>query len=222
MFKRIILIVCLVSTVSCAGGGGGDGGGGGRTKETALRLLHGSVIGVPVDVLIGGLLIQSARFGDVTSYVPVEKGQTVISVERANNPGTVEAALTNTFEKDTEYSLLLYATSSSGETRAVIFPEPIERPEKGFARVQVVNALEGSPSVALAVAGVSTVATPLATASGFVIVPAGLQQIVVRDANGNTLANQPITLVDRGESTILVTGSKSLGFVTTRQFDDLD
>ncbi|HQH28953.1 MAG TPA: hypothetical protein PLP17_16290, partial [Oligoflexia bacterium] len=52
--NTVMLCLCLVAAAAfagaCSGGGGGGGGGAGRTRETALRIVHGSIDAAPVTV----------------------------------------------------------------------------------------------------------------------------------------------------------------------------
>ena len=209
------------------GGGGGGGGNSGKTTETAVRVIHASIDLEPVDLRIETQLpedpaLQRAKFGDVTSYVPIKSQGHVFSFLRANT-GAPVFSLNGTLEEETEYTLLLSGKNIDDTFKVSLIPEPVVEPEPGFARLQLINALVGSAPMIAVVGSVSTPQAPFSLASGYVDVPSGLQQsVLVRTTTGRGVSSVLVDFADRGEITVVVGGDNSLGVVTTRLFADLD
>jgi hypothetical protein len=220
--KRISTLIACLACVLAGCGGGGGGGGGGRTTETAIRLIHGAIDGPPVEVLHGSVFIQSARFTDVTGFVPVDPGPNNISVQRANSPGVTQNSLSQTLAEDTEYTVLIFSDSDGGQPRASLFEEPVVRPAAGLSRVQLINALLGSSPLELVIGGAASARAGYGTTSGFIEVGSGAQLGSVRNAAGQEVASLSLTLVDRGELTIVLIGSVELGQAFVRLYEDLD
>lgn len=216
-------VVLLVFFSSCSGGGGGDGGGGGRTRDTAVRIVHGAIEAVPVSVL-GGVdqLIQTARYAEATTYAPVNDGPITLSVERLNSPGVVLRNIQATLEKKTEYTLFVFGSAEGSNLNISLLTDNTERPEPGMAHLAVLNGYQGPGSIFAQSSDVVLGEVGFGSTSGFQLVASGPQTILVRDASGNALSSITTTIADRGELTLLVTGSSELGVLFTTLYNDLD
>ncbi len=224
--NTVMLCLCLVAAAAfagaCSGGGGGVGGGAGRTRETALRIVHGSIDAAPVTVRIGDVFLQKAAYAEVTSYVPVVPGPAVVTVERANAPGDIVAQLNIDFRPETEYSLFVVGETRHNDFGVTVIEEPVVRPASGIARLQLLNALPDSAAVKLQGTGFTVGPTGFSASSGFVEVPGGVQPVTVAYDNGRVIGQIELQLEDRGEATVVVSGSGDLRLNFTRVYYDLD
>lgn len=216
------VLTCIVALSGCGGGGGDGGGGAGRTTETAVRMIHASIDGAPLTASIPGLVLQKARFAELTSYVPLQPGGVNITVERVNSPGVTVGNISAVLAEDTEYTLFVHGSAQAGTIEALLLTEPVERPEEGTARVQLLNGYIGSSGMELRGTGFGTPRAAEGASSGFITVPSGVQQISVVDERGRTIQSAAITLEDRGEATVVISGSRDLGISFLRTYVDLD
>jgi len=229
-------VLCLFAACSGGGGGGGDGDGddnsgkksdeaavpAGRTSKTGLRIIHGAVRGVPIEVSVPGQLIQRAKFADLKGYAKLKPGEQTLVIERANSPGTIIQQFTATIEKKTEYTVLALGGNSSTSLAVQLIADPVERPEPGFGRFQALNALEGASGLTFTVDGTPIGPVNFGSRSAFVQLPSGAKSVTVSNSRGAQVARASFNLADRGEVTFVVTGSTGLGAVFSRVYEDLD
>jgi hypothetical protein len=217
-------LVVAALTSGCSGGGGGGEGGGSRERstDTAVRIIHGAVDKPPVDLTVDGLFVESARFGEATDYVAVPEGAHSFSLAATNSPQTVLSTLPVTLNKDTEYSLLLYGKEENESYNAVIIPDQVVRPEKGFASVRVVHSVAAQSPLTVTANTTPLPQTAFGQASPFTTIPSGATQFVVRNRDGGTVATAATTIEDRAEVTVVVTGDQALGAYFVTLFNDLD
>lgn len=222
-------VALLTGLTSCGGGGGGEGGGGGstldastRTTGTGVRIIHASLDVEPVDLKIAEQYLNHGAFMDVTYFAKAPGGLTDVTLERGNSPGV--SIFSNKLElgDKIEYSLLLSGSVTNRNFAVTVLEEPVSRPEKGFARVQLVHALEGSGTITAQGAGITLGPVPFRTATESITVPSGAQTFVVTNNRGGVIANLPVTLADRGEATIVIGGDAARGVSIPRVFTDLD
>ncbi len=222
----VSLTLILVSTSLFACGGGGGGGGDGRTTDTGLRIIHAAIAISPLELVIPGVEtddggpIQKAAYAETTSFVRAEKGETIIQLQRANSPGVFFESIPTTLEEKTEYSIFVYGDFEIGNDRVALLAEPVEQPESGFARVQLLNGLGGASRLEIAGSGATGVAR-FGNTSGFLEVPFGPQTFTITES-GFPITTVPVDIPDRGEATIVVSGSQTLGSTFTRVYLDLD
>lgn len=220
--KLCLALVVTLAFSACGGGGGGGDGGGGRTTKTALRLIHASIDGSPLEVKLGDVVVQKARFAEVTAYAAVEQGPSLVEVGRVNSTGVLLGRIPLTLEKETEYTLFVVGAARDSQETVVVLEEPVARPERGFARVQLLNGLIGATSLRGEIGGVSLGPVLLGASSGFVDVASGAENLIVRGASSQELLQVALLLEDRAEATVLVTGSQELGIRISRIYPDLD
>lgn len=225
----IFLSIFVLSAFTSCGGGGGGGGGDGdtndgtrRTTNTGIRILHGALDIEPVDLKIGEKYLGRTSFMKENFYAESGDGSQVVTLERANSPGVNIYSAPLALADKTEYSLLLSGMASHNNFAVTVLEEPIVRPEKGLARMQLVNLLEGSPPLTLTAGGVSTGAAPFRLASGYVELAAGPQVLNVTNAQGGLVSSIPFTIADRGEVTVMLGGFTSENIIVARVFTDLD
>ena len=220
--KTLLSLSMFVLFASSCGGGGGGGDGEGRTTETAVRIIHASLDTMPLTVASGPLLLQKARYLDITGYVPVPDGPTILTVERANLPGSVLANLNLQLEPETEYTVFVTSRPGSGDEQAVALADPVARPEEGFGRIQLLNAVEASGRIALKGANFDSGPALEGASSGFRDVPFGPISLSLIDRNGREMLPLALDVPDRGELTVVGAGSGPLGVAFARVYPDLD
>lgn len=213
----LALFVVAVSN-ACGGGGGGSG-----DKETAVRTLHGSVDGSPLVLYVDDLAVEESRFAQVGPYQPVDSGEHKLRLERANSPGVVLSEFNQTFEDETEYSLLVYGTVSGGAEAVAFITDQVEKPDEGFAFVRIYSAVDGESSVGLiADSGEKTEMTPLGRASSYVVVTSGGHKFSVVNKSGKVIDSLVLDVPDRSDVSVFATGSTELGIVFTPVILDVD
>ena len=187
-----------------------------------MRILHGAISGSPIAVKIGGQEVQSAAFSDVTYYTPVASGPVILTIERAHSPGVIITEFGTTLAEKTEYSVLALGDEQSGGTTIQLIAEPAERPAKGMARIQLVNAVGGVTPIIAEGDGVSLGPVDYGQASGYITVPSGVKSLGVRPSWGAEMIRVTVALDSQGEATVLVTGSGGLGLTYAWVYPDLD
>ena len=225
-----LLAFCLRSFSAltlCACGGGGGGGGGTddgtkRTTGTGIRIISGALDAPPVDLKIGEQYLNRGAFLLPNFYAAVDSGLQNVILERANSPGETIFSQALTLADKTEYSLLLSGREARGTFAATVLEEPVVRPEKGQARVQLVNLLEGSGSLIMSGGGVTQGPVPFGGASGYAVLASGPQTFVITNSRGGIVGTIPTTITDRGEVTIVTGGSTAEGVVLSKVYNDLD
>jgi|GEM_PF-3041256 len=221
LINSLVLIVLLAAISSCSGGGGDDGGGG--TRETAVRVLHGSIDASPVTLVQGGINLQTSRFAEPRDYIPVEPvGLTSFAVERANSPGNLIASLGPVLEKKTEYSVLVTGSSADSTLSAAWLVDQTDRPDPGLALVRVVNSVSGVSRVSASFGASPMLSAASGSGSDYAEVPSGLTSVRVFDANRNLILSRNINIADRSELTLLVTGDRELNVYFATEFVDYD
>lgn len=215
--------LCLLLILTyCGCGGGGGGGGDGRTRETAVRLIHGSLDGTPLTLKIAGVPVLSAGFLQTSQFVPVAPGPQSLVIEQANIDGAVVRTIPLTLEKETEYTLFVSGESRNSAENVQVLIEPVEQPERGEGRLRFLNSVIGVDSLTLQAPGFSSGAVGQGQGSGFITTTSGLRQFDVVDRSGRVLGSIQFELADRGEATVLAAGSRELGVFFTQHYDDLD
>lgn len=218
--------IVLLQLGACSGGGGGGGGADGRTTDTAVRLIHASIDAVPfsLSVIQDGVstAIQTARYAQSTSYVPVAEGNQLITLERANTPGAVVASFPTQLKEETEYTFFVLGEERRGNFRTTLIEDLVSRPEEGFSLVQVLNGFDDDSAITVSVAGASQGPIGLGGSSGFFELPIGPQTFVISTVGGGERARVTVDLADRGETTILLSGSADLNVNFVTLYSDLD
>jgi Domain of unknown function (DUF4397) len=225
---RRSFLICLIfllfcSLLSCASGGGGEGGGGGgRTTGTAVRLIHSGIDIAPLEMQVGAEYLQKMGFGDLSQYVKVSEGQISIALQRANSPGNIFRTINETLASSTEYTVFVFGSIERSTSSAVLLPDPVVRPEAGFARVQLLNGVDGIGKLTMKAPGAEALDALFGGSSGYVTLPMGPQVIPIVNQKGHTVATFNVVLEDRGEASLVLEGSDDLGVVFQRVFTDLD
>ncbi|MCB0324465.1 MAG: DUF4397 domain-containing protein [Bdellovibrionales bacterium] len=216
------IAMCLTLLPAGCGGGGSGGGDSRRTEKTAIRVIHGSVDGTPVQVAVPLGVVQKARFAEVTTYVPVEKGEQVVTVDRANSSGVRVAQFSTLLEDKTEYTVFVSGEARTGDLSAQLFSDPVERPESGFARLRLYHALEGEGALTLRASELSAPGIRRGQRSDSLDVPAGPQTIDVVDSRGTVISSLAVELEERSEVAVLLAGNAGLEVVFTKLYTDFD
>lgn len=222
--KIFIAVLCIALTVSGCGGGGGGGGSSssGRTTHTALRIVHGSLDEAPITVQLPDHDVQTARFGELTSYVQMDEGPQLLTVHRANAPAEVLKQFSFDFEKNTEYTLFLSGVSRQDTAEIAMITDRVIRPAQGLAAVRFMNSFQSRAELELTVGDRSLGTVDLGAVSDYVELPAGPYHCRIARDNGAEISSFDIVLPDRGEATVVASGAETPFFVTTPVYMDLD
>jgi len=225
---RNMLFVTLVSLLcSCGGGGGGGGesaadGSSGSLKRgvsTAVRLIHADVESSPINLKTSSI-IQSAKFAQEVFYQQINSGPIVFSLEQLN--GNTVTTIPADLQRDTEYTILISRNSSQGNPVYRLITDNMQRPGSGFHYVNVIHALNQTGNISVSVGAVNFESQSKNSVSSFLLVPSGSAELVVKNSSGGVMSQKTLTLEDQGETTIVISGDASLGFVTVREYKDLD
>ncbi len=222
--ERSFWPVCfvLIALLLGACGGGGGGGDGGRSTGTSFRIIHASVDSSPYSVSAGDKFLQKAAYADVTEYVPLDQGPVLLTVSRLNFPGDVLTQIASNTKESTEYSLFVFGEKRRGSFRTTMLEEPVVRPAKGQARVQLLNALPDHPRAVLTATGLKIGPVNYSTSSGYTEVASGPLAVSVGTEDGRVISSQTLLLPDQGEATVVVSGSADLNVRFVRVYYDLD
>lgn len=235
--NKVFLTLLFSSFIlsSCGGGGGGGGGGssdsdssdalGGnlkRTTKTALRIVHGAIDTTPVVVSIGDKTIQSARYEQSKLYQGVSAGDALVLVSRQNDPAHLFTQLAASFAKDTEYTVFVVSKSSGTGLDIKLITDVVSRPESGRGLLRIMNAYQESSSVQVSTAAATVPAVTFGNVSDFIDVASGPITVNFSASSGGGINGGVFDVPDRGELTLLVTGSKRLGVSFVQQYRDLD
>ena len=221
---RMAVILVFCSSIAACGGGGG--GGGGRTRETAIRIIHGAVESPPLAVRgvnKDGVsdVLQTAKFTEQTIYVPIKEGAQEIRVEHANAPEIVVNVFSQAFNKETEYSVFAYP-GPDGDTNLKLIEEPVAQPEKGFARLRFLNAAKGQTRVSVTSSGLALPVVSYGGVSEFVDIPTGPRRIEFHGSERELIGYMDVNPGDRAEIYLLVSGTDEFSTFFITEYDDLD
>lgn len=228
IFSSATLFAVILSvTVGCSGGGGGGGGSSAdgtlkRSTKTGLRILHGALDLPPVTVRIPEQLLFTAGYAEGNFYHSAPEGAVTINLDFQVPGGITTRAISPTLVKDTEYSVFVFGSYAANNLNTLLIEDAVLRPETGFARFRLFNAYQGGGALSATIGGVAIPATSYGSASGFIDLASGAQSLVVKDGSGRTVSSLALTLDDRGETTIMITGNKELGVVFAPEYKDLD
>jgi len=229
--KFLFLLISLLSLCSCSGGGGGGGdseessedSSNGRTTLPGLRIIHGSIDGSPLTAKISGLGVQTARYVEPRFFSRIEEGQDVnIVIDRARSIGVGLTNFVTDIENGNEYTVFVFGSVSDDTATARLLVEPVIQPDDGFARIRILNALEGSGGVVLETLGLVQEAESIGEATEFSEIPSGPRTLFVRTDTGSPLGSLEIEVENRSEISVLVTGSLELGVVYVKAYTDFD
>jgi len=208
-----------LALVSCGGGGGGSGGG--RSTGTGLRVIHASMDLPPVVITVNGSEFTRASYGSSSSYSGVSAGPSTVAVQFQNRSNSVFSSLTVRFEEGMEHTLLLRGESRIGNFRASLIVEEVVQPAPGTARLQFVNGFGSGGDLRLDFQGGIGDGVSPGELGEVIEIPAGPQQISVVEGS-RALTSSSVNLPDRGEITVVVSGSRDLGVSFTELVEDLD
>ena len=221
-----MLLVFSFALLICSGGlacgGGGGGGDDRRTRDTAVRIIHGSLDGAPVSLRLSEDVLLKTRFAESSGYTRVNSGSVVFNVERANSPGVGVDTVSAELEDETEYTLFINGQAVTGAINARLIVEPVEEPEEGTARVQFLHGLEVGGLLTFEGAEFTTDPVALGRSSGFVTTTSGPQTFRVKFRDGSTIGRIDLDIEERSEVTVLVAGNLELDFVSLQSFVDFD
>lgn len=231
-----VFLALLFSSFIFSSCGGGDGGGSSvssdsdnalsaslkRTTKTALRVVHGAIDTTPVVVSVGGKEIQSAKYGQSKLYQSVSAGDALLLVSRQNDPGHTFTQFAASFAKDAEYTVFIVSKPSGIGLNIKLITDVVSRPESGRGFLRIMNAYQESSSVQVSTAAASVPAVSFGGVSGFIDVASGPITVNFSNSSGGGIGGGVFEVPDRGELTLLVTGSKRLGVSFVQQYRDLD
>lgn len=223
-------LTLLTTLAACSGGGGGsdqveiNGVTYTRSTKTGVRILHAAIDAVPLSLAVEDTVLQTARYSQATQFVEVEKGPVILKLEQANSAGMVISSVSTELADDTEYSLLVYGGTDDSSFNVALLSEPIERPDEGKGRLQLVNAYDRGVTATFENAEDSETisALSLGSSSGLRELTSGPQTVTIRNSSGSVIARRTVDLVDRTDVTLVVMGSKDLGVVFVSELLDLD
>ena len=220
----LLFILLLIVSSACNGGGGGgeeESMTVPRSRQTGMRIVHGSIDETPVDLYVDGKSIQRARFAEPKFYVEVDSGLRQIEVLRANTSLVIKSFLVN-LEDETEYSIFLYGGVLNRRQAIEVVTDRTVSSEEGFAGLRIYNALEGLLQVTADARGMDPMTIEFGSVSSFVELPSVVSEITFLRNTGELMRVVSIDFLEKGETSILLAGSESLGVSFTTFYPDLD
>jgi len=229
-FNVILPLVALLFAACGGGGGSGEGGSGGgasggigRSTSTGIRVVHGAFDAPPVELRLGTEIVAAGRFAEATRYSTVKLlGPQNVAVELANT-GQLLVSLPSDLLQGFEYTLFVTGEARTERLNYVLLSDKIARPAAGSANVRVFHGYEGSSRIVATIGGTALEAVSIGEASELTMVTSGLQRVKISSArSGEVFYDADLTLPDRGEVGLLLTGSRERGMRFLTQFEDLD
>ncbi len=210
VISRLLSGALLLTIVACSGGGGGGGSSDNSSDQYGIRLLHGAIDAQPADLscITGEILTQqAASFAKEVGYTRLGEGAQSCNVVVRSS--IQQPATTFTFEskKEERRTVLLFEANSTVAYNAVIFQDLIPSVGDTEAAIRVVHGVRGVEGLDASVGG-SLVSLPRATASEYLVVPAGPVAVRVEDRN-NPILDTSYTLEAGKAYTLFVTGEES-------------
>ena len=221
---RLLGVIASLFLLSACGGGGGGGGGvsSKRPSAPAVRILHGGLDVEPIRLNSPSQKTGSSHFAeDSTTYVSFPEGPQNLVLERDNQPGFVVGTVSAEVDGGSFYSVLLSGEINQKTFRTSLIQEPDDRADSGKARVQLVHALSGVGSLVISGAGFTLGPVDFRGSSGFVELPSGPQTFALASSDGRAFGTVTANLGDRGQTTVLITGSAKDGVVVKKVYNDL-
>lgn len=209
VLRNVLSCIAVLFFVSCGGGGGG--GSSQSSASTGVRVLHGSIDAVPMQIVSSlrpSEVVTTAYFGEQTLYGELSTGPQNISLTRLQNTSRVVSTTSLTVEKNQRRTLLLYGNNETfGLRTALLADAPGDIPQ-GKAAVRVVHALVGAGNV-----NVNSGAVVLASGvnfgegSSYSMVDTGVHSLAAfRGSDALQVGSATVEFVPGVAYTILVTG----------------
>ncbi len=204
---RIVHCVLVALLVAACGGGGGGGSSDGSSASTGMRVLHGAIDAVPVDLFsdVSGV-VQTARFGQETRYAELQVGAQNIRLTGALNSSESLFSSPVTVGQNNHLTLLLYGDRGRLGLRTALFTDGLGELGAEMSAVRVIHAVNGPSNIdAVSDAGNLESGIPFGSSSSYAQLPSGARVLTVR-GNQQTLVNQAVTLEPGKAYTFFVTG----------------
>lgn len=219
--QALVLLVALFLSASCSSGGGGDSDSS-ATRDTAIRVLHGAVDATPISLRHGPTVAQTAYFSIVSPYHKLLEGQNTVVLEKANVSEGAVTDLSQIYKPKTEYTALVYGSAKDDTLKVNLIEDSIQEPASGNARVRLYNALDGNNSVSVTVDKTKVGPAKIGGASEYIEVPFGTYPAVVYGDGNTRLYGFNLTLNEKEEVSLLVTGALDLDLVIVTPYTDRD
>ena len=209
MLKCLLSLLLLSQLIACGGGGGGSGGT--SRPSTGVRLLHAGIDLSPLEVVPDGDLSISSgvtKFGDASTYLPVDAGTHAISLRRANTSEIIEQLGIEL--KKNELSTIIIA-GSRAQTNGVHVQANLGSPpelDSGTAAVRIAHGAFGAATVNAMVNSIALVQPIGFTGvSDYQVVPAGSAVVsVTRSVDGASVYAGTFSAQARSAYTVFVAG----------------
>ena len=210
----LVLLAAVVGVCACGGGGGG-GGGGGSTGGTGVRVLHGSVDSVPVDVVSSSsssVVVSQAMFGLADSYKSLRSGAQILSLTKAFNTSQVVDSFSVNYAAGDRYSILLYGDHGAFGVRTALIHDEFPASFDG-SLVRVVDGMTVASTLTVTASGAAPFAVSFGESSDYVAVPAGSVTVQAVRSSDLRAASTAVVAAQNGKAyTVLVAGE--LGYYT--------
>jgi hypothetical protein len=187
-----------------------------------LRIAHLSPDSPAVDVTVEGSAVtfSGVGYGDVTGYRALPAGTYTVDVRGAGADPASAPVLTTTVDVQPGTARTVAGVGMFADLSLAVLDDDLSAPTAGRARVRVLAAASGAPSLDVGVPGGPPLASSLALgrAGDYVDVPAG--PVPVRLApSGGAVATVPVPLAAGGVYSLLVL-DRDGGGLTARAVQD--
>ncbi|NLF26201.1 MAG: DUF4397 domain-containing protein [Deltaproteobacteria bacterium] len=185
-FIRTLGVLSLLSLVLFGCGGGG--GGGSRSGSKGVRVLHASVDSAPFLLSTSakeGEVLQTSKFSFADRYFALPGGEQIVSASSA--VGAPVFAFTVPEDRPERQTILVYGSRTKSGVKAALLSDEWKDVPPDMSALRFVHGVEGVRSIDAAVGSVSVgQGVSVGSASLYVTVPAGPQQIVVRQSGSSS------------------------------------
>lgn len=221
MRDRIKLMIAglLIAMLSACGGGGG-GGGDESSGTTGVRVLHGAIDAVPVELVTDtSIEFQSARYGDAGGYRPLGGGTHLLTLYPAKSRSEVLLTQSVVNAGDQKFTVLFFGNRDTLGLQSTVIAE--DRPEvpDNAGLVRGIHAVGGAGGLDFVI-GSATASTTFGKASSYVDVAAGIQPFLVRRAADRLVLARGSVTVEQGRAYTVFAGGEAGYLVSTQILDE--
>ena len=193
IIRSIGFVACVGLAALGCGGGGGDGGSGSR----GVRILHAGIDSAPFLLTTSaaeGTVLQTAKFSLPDQYFALPSGEQIVNAVSAS--GNPNFSFSMPKDRPARQSILVFGSRSHSGAKAALLVDEAGEITKGMSALRVVHGVERLGTIEASAAAVAVgQGVALGSASTYVMVPAGAQQVIVKaSGQGATLFNGTVDL----------------------------
>jgi hypothetical protein len=187
-------------------------------KVGYVRLAHLSPDTPEVDVYLSNLatkgkpqVFPGVGYGTVSGYLPLPVGAYEVDMRLAGADASTPAVKTAAVTVTADHAYTVAGVGKNADLGLRVINDDLSTPERGDAKVRVIQASVKAPLLDLSINGGSMVASAVkfATTTTYHVVKAGVLTLKVKPSGGGTATNMHVTLHSDSVYSVLVLDGKS-------------